>query len=284
MATYAIGDVQGCLSALERLLVSVRFDPSYDHLWFVGDLVNRGPDSLGVLRLVRALGDRAITVLGNHDLHLLAIAAGGTRQKPRDTLQPILTAPDRDELLDWLCQRPILHLDRQRKMAMVHAGLLPEWDLDEALMLAQEVEERLRGPEGHLLLQHMYGNDPNRWSSDLRGYERLRVVLNGFTRLRYCHRDGRLDLHQKGSPGTQGPDLLPWYAVPGRRSGDTTVIFGHWSTLGTGRFDNVLALDGGCVWGGTLTAVRLEDQAFFRVACPECVEPSIRSPQHRMRF
>lgn len=273
MAVYAIGDLQGCLGPLERLLETIRFEPATDRLWFVGDLVNRGPDSLAVLRFVRALGERAVCVLGNHDLHLLAVAAGSTRLKPRDTLQPILSAPDRDELLAWLRHVPLLHHDASTNTVLVHAGLLPAWDVTLACQLASEVESRLRGEEGPALLRHMYGNEPNRWDPALRGWERLRLILNGMTRTRFCDASGQLDLHHKGAPGTQPAHLLPWYAVPGRRSSGSRVVFGHWSTLGAGRFQGVLALDSGCIWGGALTAVRLEDEAFFRTPCPEYAHP-----------
>ena len=257
MAVYAIGDVQGCLAPLRQLLERVDFDSARDTLWFTGDLVNRGPDSLGVLRLVRDLGERAVTVLGNHDLHLLALAAGIDKKKQRDTLDDVLAAPDRDELLDWLRGRPLLHHDTTLGYTLVHAGLLPPWGLTEAQQLAREVEAALHmEPKG--FFRHMYGNQPDRWDNGLRGPERLRVVVNAFTRLRYCTPEGCMDLEQKGAPGSQPPGLLPWFEAPHRRSRDLRVVFGHWSTLGRYQGNGVMSLDSGCVWGRALTAVRLD--------------------------
>jgi bis(5'-nucleosyl)-tetraphosphatase (symmetrical) len=268
MTVYAIGDVQGCFEPLQRLLERIRFDPGPDRLWFTGDLVNRGPNSAQVLRFVKSLGASAITVLGNHDLHLLAIAAGINKRKSQDTLDDILTATDRDELLDWLRDRPLLHHDANRGYALVHAGLLPSWDLTLALNLAREVETVLTTDDRDFF-QHMYGNEPNRWSEDLRGVERRRVIVNAFTRLRYCDVDGRMDLQQKGPLGTQPPELFPWFQIPGRRSYGQRIIFGHWSALGVYRGDNVFSLDSGCVWGRSLTALRLgtESSELIDVPC-----------------
>jgi bis(5'-nucleosyl)-tetraphosphatase (symmetrical) len=269
VAVYAIGDVQGCFTALSALLDKLRFDPARDRLWFVGDLVNRGPDSLTTLRFVRDLGERAVTVLGNHDLHLLAVAAGKAKPKRRDTLAEILAAPDRDALLDWLRQRPLLHHDAALGYTLVHAGLLPQWDLALAERCAREVEAVLRGPRCTNFFEHMYGNLPDHWNESLHGDDRLRVIVNGLTRLRYCDLEGAMDLHQKGPPGTHPPDLLPWFRIPQRRSAALRVVFGHWSTLGSYRGDNVLALDSGCVWGEHLTAVRLDSATpeFTSIAC-----------------
>lgn len=269
MAVYAIGDVQGCYDALRALLDELRFDPGTDHLWFTGDLVNRGPQSVEVLRFVVGLGDRAIAVLGNHDLHLLAAAAGVERQHSRDALRDVLDAPDRDMLLDWLVRRPLLHHDDVLGYTLVHAGLVPQWDLLQARRLAAEVEAVLCGPERAQLYVHMYGDMPDRWDDSLDGYLRLRFIVNVCTRLRYCDAAGRIDLRYKGSPGTQPAQLMPWFQVPGRMSCGSRIIFGHWSALGLWNNDNVIGLDTGCVWGRRLTAARLDGPtaAFISVPC-----------------
>lgn len=265
MATYAIGDIQGCHAALLRLLDDIAYDPDRDRLWFVGDLVNRGPDSLATLRFVRGLGDRAVTVLGNHDLHLLTVAAGFVRAHRGDTLDEILAAPDRDELLSWLRHRPLVHVEDG--YLMVHAGLLPEWTPDEAIALAGEVERTLRS-DGYLeFLARMYGNRPGRWDPTLRGYDRLRVIVNAMTRMRVLKPDGDMDFAFKSALDRMPPGLVPWYAVPGRASRDVPVIFGHWSALGLKVEGNLLALDTGCLWGGCLSAVRLPDRKLFQVSC-----------------
>lgn len=275
MTVYAIGDVQGCLAPLRALLDKVAFDPARDRLWFAGDLVNRGPESLGVLRFVRQLGAAAITVLGNHDLHLLAVAAGASGPKRRDTLGDILNAPDRDDLLEWLRRQPLLHHDARLGYTLVHAGLLPQWDLTLALSLAAEVEAVLCGPDHAAFFAQMYGDEPNHWEPGLCGIDRLRVVLNACTRLRYCDADGRMDLRPKGAPGTQPPHLLPWFAVPGRRNADLRILFGHWSTLGAWQGAGVTGLDSGCVWGQTLTAARLDPAgpALIHVPCVQQARP-----------
>lgn len=260
MALYAIGDVQGCFDALRALLDKLRFDPTCDTLWFTGDLVNRGPQSLDVLRFVAGLGTQAVTVLGNHDLHLLAVATGCAKPKTRDTLDSVLTAPDREALLDWLRRRPLLHVDVTRNLALVHAGLVPQWSIDQARALAFEVETALCGPNATDFYRHMYGDGPERWHTGLRGFERLRFIVNVFTRLRYCDADGRVDLTQKGAPGSQPSPWVPWYSIDARRSRDTRIVFGHWSTLGLHRANGVFGLDTGCVWGGKLTALRLDDE------------------------
>lgn len=259
MAVYAIGDIQGCHDELLALLASIDFDSQRDHLWLVGDLVNRGPKSLEVLRFVRSLGERAVCVLGNHDLHLLAIAAGNHRKRKNlDTLAAIFDAPDREELLDWLRHRPLLHHDPELGFAMLHAGLPPQWDIHQAITLAAEVEAVLRSDAHTGFFHEMYGNKPQAWSDQLRGMDRLRFITNCFTRLRYCDTDGNLSLSDKGPPGSQQAGSLPWFDVPGRRSQDTRILFGHWSTLGYVARNNVWALDTGCLWGGMLTAVRLD--------------------------
>jgi bis(5'-nucleosyl)-tetraphosphatase (symmetrical) len=267
MAIYAVGDVQGCFGELLRLCEVLRFDPAVDRLWFTGDLVNRGPRSLETLRFVRSLSDSAVVVLGNHDLHLLAVAHGISKTKHRDTFGDVLGAPDRDELLDWLRRRPVLH--SEAGFYLIHAGLPPQWTLDEARARAEEVETVLRGANFTELFAHMYGDGPDSWNGALRGWDRLRFILNCLTRLRYCRLDGRIDLKEKGRPGSQSPNLVPWFAHPRRRSvGGGTVVFGHWSTLGFHDGDGVRALDTGCLWGGELTALRLgEAEARFSVSC-----------------
>jgi bis(5'-nucleosyl)-tetraphosphatase (symmetrical) len=265
VATYAIGDVQGCFEALQRLLDQVRFDVDEDRLWLVGDLVNRGPDSLATLRYVQSLGEAAVVVLGNHDLHLLAVAEGFAKLRRDDTLDDVLHASDRDELLDWLRQRPLMHYDAG--CAMVHAGLLPAWSVSRALELAAEVETALRAATYRSFLAAMYGNQPDRWDERLAGYDRLRVVVNAMTRMRVCTADGVMEFEHKGKPAGMPKDYLPWYAVPGRRSRDTTVIFGHWSALGLVREPNLYGLDTGCLWGRKLSALRLDDRRVFQSSC-----------------
>jgi bis(5'-nucleosyl)-tetraphosphatase (symmetrical) len=262
MATYAIGDIQGCGAELDRLLERIHFDPAADRIWFVGDLVNRGPESLAVLRTVRRLGDAAVTVLGNHDLHLLAVALVGQSTKRRDTLDEILRAPDRDELLAWLRTRPMLHHDATLGWTMVHAGFAPEWDLALAQACARELETALRDDQRYRkLFEHMYGDRPAQWSADLKGWERLRFITNCFTRLRLCNADGALDLAFKGELDDAPKGLMPWFRVPGRRSRGLKIVCGHWSALGFHDGDGVLAIDTGCVWGGKLCAVRLDERA-----------------------
>lgn len=268
MATYAIGDIQGCFSSLMALLERIAFDPSRDRLWLVGDLVNRGPESLQTLRFVRDLGPAAITVLGNHDLYLLMVAYGTVRSRGKDdTIQPILDAPDREALLGWLRTRPLMHLENGH--AMVHAGLLPGWTAPQARALAREVEGALAGPYHADLLHNMWGSEPAAWRDDLRDYERMRVIVNAMTRMRFCTPDGVMDFKVKGEVSKAPKGYLPWFEAPGRRSADTTIVFGHWSALGLKVEPRLLALDSGCLWGRELTAVRLEDRTIFQVACQE---------------
>jgi bis(5'-nucleosyl)-tetraphosphatase (symmetrical) len=267
MARYAIGDIQGCHAELRALLRRFSFKPDRDRLWFVGDLVNRGPESLEVLRFVRSLGDNAVTVLGNHDLHLLALAFGEPRApKPGDTLLPVLEAPDRAQLLDWLLQRPLAWREPDAPELLIHAGLAPQWTATRALELAREVEVALRRDPARAFAK-MYGNRPERWDDDLRGSDRLRYVINALTRMRFCASDGTMNLKLKGAPDSVPAPWMPWYDVPGRQSRGTRVVFGHWSTLGLLERADVLALDTGCVWGGGLTACRLDDGAIFEVPC-----------------
>lgn len=266
MRRIAIGDVQGCLRELHQLLKTLGYSADRDQLWFVGDLVNRGPDSLGTLRFVRSLGEGARVVLGNHDLHLLAVALGGSRKlRPDDTLDDILAARDRDTLLEWLLQRPLAVRDGND--LMVHAGVVPQWTAELVMTLAAEVEHALQR-EPAALFQAMYGNRPDCWSESLRGTERLRFIINALTRLRYCREDGRIDLKMKDRPGTQAEGWMPWFEVPGRRCASSRIITGHWSTLGFVDRAELLALDTGCVWGGALTAASLEDDARWTLPCP----------------
>lgn len=260
MAVYAIGDVQGCFDELIRLLEAVRFDARQDQLWFAGDIVNRGPKSLATLRFIRELGeDTAKVVLGNHDLHMLAQAAGISEYRHQlDTIESVLTAPDRDELVDWLRHRPLFYHDSTLHFSMVHAGLPPEWSIGEALTLASEVEAVLQSDNWREFFPHMYGNKPKRWSAELTGWDRLRFITNCFTRLRYCHEDGSLALKFKGAPKDKPDGQEPWFLMPNRASAHDKIVFGHWSQLGTGQYDNVFSLDSGAVWGDQLTAVRID--------------------------
>lgn len=263
MAIYAIGDVQGCYTELVHLLDKISFDPARDELWLVGDLVNRGAESLAVLRLVKSLGDRAITVLGNHDLHLLAVAEGAAELHHSDTLDEILNAPDCAELLTWLRNQRMLHVAGD--FVLVHAGLLPGWTIAQAMQLAGEVEMVLRGDDHAKFLAHMYGNQPNAWDDDLTGYKRLRVITNALTRMRICTNSGEMEFRFKAEQHKIPAGYVPWFDVPQRASSQSTVIFGHWSALGLIVKDNLIALDTGCLWGGPLTAIRLEDRQVFQV-------------------
>jgi bis(5'-nucleosyl)-tetraphosphatase (symmetrical) len=275
MSTYAVGDVQGCYDQLRRLLDEMRFDPSGDTLWFVGDLVNRGPQSLATLRFVRDLGERAVTVLGNHDLHLLVVAAGVRKPHRGDTLDEVLSAPDRDELLDWLRHRKMMHVGAGH--AMVHAGLLPQWTIDHAASLAREAENALQGTDYAPLLQVMYGNEPSAWNDALTGHDRLRVIINAMTRLRLCEADGRMEFSHKHGLTDVPVGYMPWFDVPGRKTRKATVAFGHWSTLGWLSRPDLLSTDTGCVWGGCLSAVRigatLDQRELIQVKCEQAQKP-----------
>lgn len=272
MATYAIGDIQGCFDSLQRLLTECRFDPSADCLWLVGDLVNRGPRSLDTLRFVRHLGDAAIAVLGNHDLYLLMAAEGFGRRNKGDTLEEILNAPDRDELLHWLRHRPLCHHDG--RFCMVHAGLLPQWTVTRARALAAEVEATLAGPAYRDFMANMWGSEPASWSDELEGWPRLRVIVNAMTRMRFCSLDGVMEFKTKGDASAAPADHVPWFDVPGRRSANDVLVTGHWSALGLKIESNLLALDSGCLWGRHLTAVRLDDRAIFQVDCSPAEAPA----------
>ena len=265
MAIYAVGDIQGCYAELQQLLEQVRFDPAQDKLWLVGDLVNRGPDSPAVLRLVKSLGDSAVTVLGNHDLHLLAVAEGVAELHRSDTLDELLNAPDRDELLHWLRNQRLLHA--QDGYVLVHAGLLPQWSVAQAESLAREVETALRGDDYATFLERMYGNSPHGWDDNLTGYKRLRVIVNAFTRMRICTKEGEMEFKFKSEVKNIPAGYLPWFDVPGRASADATVLFGHWSALGLLLREDAIALDTGCLWGGPMSAIRLDDRKLFQAAC-----------------
>lgn len=265
MATFAIGDLQGCYREFRELLDLIHFDSAKDKLWLVGDIVNRGPDSLSVLRFVKALKESLIMVLGNHDLHLLMVAAGCAKLHRNDTLQDILDAPDKDELLHWLRQQKLLHVDGN--YVMVHAGLLPSWTVAQASVLANLVETTLRGGNFNELCAYMYGNQPDHWEDSLQGYERLRVVINAMTRMRVCTPEGKMDFSHKGLVQDTPAGYLPWFDTPNRASREATIICGHWSALGLQIRNNLIALDTGCLWGGSLTAIRLEDRQVFQVTC-----------------
>ncbi|MBH3428560.1 symmetrical bis(5'-nucleosyl)-tetraphosphatase [Pseudomonas alkylphenolica] len=271
MAVYAVGDLQGCLQPLKCLLERVNFNPAVDRLWLVGDLVNRGPESLKTLRYLYAIRDSLVCVLGNHDLHLLAAWNNIERLKKSDTLREIIDAPDASDLLDWLRRQKLLHYDEQRGVVLVHAGIPPQWTLGKALALAAEVEEALRD-DSRLkpYLDGMYGNEPNKWNKDLRGAARLRVITNYFTRMRFCTSEGKLDLKGKEGVDTAPPGYKPWFAHKDRRSRHVKIIFGHWAALeGRCSEPNVVALDTGCVWGGAMTLYNVDSGEFHRCDCTE---------------
>ena len=272
MATYAIGDIQGCYQALMQLLERVQFNKAHDRLWLVGDLVNRGPQSLEVLRFVRDLGDRAVTVLGNHDLHLVMQSEGYGRANGEDTLAQVLAAPDRDELIAWLRSCPLVH--REGSHLMVHAGLLPQWSAAQALALSEEVRTALQREDYRDFLANMWGSLPTTWQDDLQGWDRLRVIVNATTRMRFCTSAGAMDFRSKGPPEQAAEGSLPWFQLAHRVSADHTVVCGHWSALGLRVEHNLMALDSGCLWGGALTAVRLEDREVFQLPCERQVEPT----------
>ena len=269
MAVWAIGDLQGCYGPTQRLLEKIRFDPAQDRLWFCGDLVNRGGESLETLRLVHSLRDHCDVVLGNHDLSLLAISerSPDDQRKVNPDLQRVLFAEDRDALIDWLRHRPLAHSDRELGWMMIHAGLAPKWTTAHAEKYAREVERRLQGDGRRKLLRNMYGDYPP-WSPALRGVERERAIINIFTRLRYCSPRGRIAFDEKGAPGTQAPGLYPWYEVPGKVERDLKIVCGHWSTLGLFIGHGVHAIDTGAVWGGRLTALQLDAEDLRLVQVP----------------
>ncbi|RQT76724.1 symmetrical bis(5'-nucleosyl)-tetraphosphatase [Burkholderia cepacia] len=270
----AIGDIQGCHSALQSLLDKLS-PPADTPLWIAGDVVNRGPGSLAALRAVADLGPRATVVLGNHDLHLLAVSAGLRTERPGDTIGEILDAPDADALLDWVRHRPFVHAENG--MLLVHAGVLPQWDITLVLELADELQRALRAPDWRDTLQQLYGNEPNQWSPNLKKRDRMRVAFNAFTRVRFCTPDGAMEFKANGGLDSAPPGYLPWFDVPGRRTEDVTVVFGHWAALGLMLRENVVALDSGCVWGNQLSAVRLTadpaQRTVTQVQCEACRSP-----------
>lgn len=269
MAIYAIGDVQGCYSSLRGLLNKIKFKVDRDTLWFVGDIVNRGSESLAVLRFVRDLDDNAITVLGNHDLNLLAVASGARKQRPSDTIQEILDAQDCDALLNWLKHKPLMHYDAKLDCAMVHASIHPDWTIDKAMQLSAEVESEVCTDAHAEFYQNIYGSKPNYWSDELTGYERLRSITNIFTRARYITCDGLMDYSTTDPPEKVASDLTPWYLCELKSPRATQVVFGHWSSLGSRQVNQFIATDSGCVWGGALSAVKLDQDRveFFHVPC-----------------
>ncbi|MCD6389941.1 MAG: symmetrical bis(5'-nucleosyl)-tetraphosphatase [Desulfobulbaceae bacterium] len=258
MAIYAIGDVHGHLAPLRHLLDIIKFNPASDQVWLAGDIVNRGPDSLEILRFIRDLGDAAKTVLGNHDLHLLAMAHGSRTVKKWDTFDSILTAPDREELLFWLRHLPIVHKDKSIQTLMVHAGVYGKWSKKELVMYGRELEKILQGDQYASFLENMYGNKPKQWKKTLMGWKRYRFIVNVCTRMRFCTDKGKPDFKHKGPPGSQPDTLIPWFRYPKRRCTKWRIVFGHWSTLGYLRESNIISLDSGCLWGHQLTAVQLD--------------------------
>jgi bis(5'-nucleosyl)-tetraphosphatase (symmetrical) len=267
MSTYAIGDVQGCMKQLGKLLEAIHFNTKKDTLWFCGDLVNRGPNSLETLRFIKQLGDKAVMVLGNHDLHLLAIAHGTTTCRRKDTLRPLLDAPDSEELLNWLIQQPLVHTDERLGYMMVHAGVPPQWTLKECALYANEVHLALQGQSATHFFKHMYGNEPSCWEDSLKGQERLRIITNYLTRLRICDPRGCLELDYKGAPSSAPIGYQPWYAYREATHDKLSIVFGHWASLeGSCPVDHIHALDTGCVWGGLLTAMNLETKQRYSVS------------------
>ena len=270
---YLVGDLQGCCNPFERLLQTIDFSPSRDHVYVLGDLVNRGPDSLGVLRRLRELDNAATCLLGNHDLHLLAVAHGVRKPHRSDTLDEILNAPDRDDWLNWIRQRRLAVYEHG--WLMVHAGVVPQWDAAQTVALAGEVEAMLAGPDVGEFLTRMYGNEPERWDDNLQGVPRWRCVVNSLTRLRFCSADGMMEFATKDGSDGAPEGFMPWFEVPGRRTEGTPMAFGHWSTLGLINRDDLLAMDTGCVWGGQLSAVRVDGttRELIQIDCPQAQKP-----------
>lgn len=281
MAVWAIGDVQGCYGALNALLQEIGFNASRDRLWFVGDLVNRGPQSLEVLRLVRGLGEAATVVLGNHDLHLAMLAEGHGVLHGEDTLDQVLAAPDRDDLLAWLRRQRLLHVEGE--YVLVHAGLLPTWTVTQARELAEEVETALQADDYRMFLANMWGSEPRAWDPSLAGWPRLRLIVNALTRLRFCTPAGLMEFRTKGAPQHPPEGFLPWFRVPQRCSADHTIVFGHWSALGLLCETKLVALDSGCLWGGALSALRLEDRRIVQVRCDVTAPASARHGGRKSR-
>lgn len=279
MSTYLIGDIHGCYDELKIILAQVQFNPVVDTLWLTGDLVARGPGSLEVLRLVRSLGDSVRMVLGNHDLHLLAVYAGISRNKPKDRITPLLEAPDADELINWLRRQPVLQVDEEKKLVMAHAGITPQWDLATARQCAREVEAVLKSDSYPLFLDAMYGDMPNNWSPELSGLTRLRFSTNVFTRMRYCFPNGQLEMNCKDTPEKAPAPRRPWFALPRPVPERYSIVFGHWASLmGQGTPAHIYGLDTGCCWGGALTLMCWEDKAFTRVLSNRQNETGVENP------
>ncbi|MDH5393143.1 MAG: symmetrical bis(5'-nucleosyl)-tetraphosphatase [Gammaproteobacteria bacterium] len=275
MATYAIGDVQGCYDDLMRLLDKIRFNPDSDTLWFCGDIINRGPKSLQTLRFIKQLGARAITVLGNHDLHFLAVAYLSNKPARYDTLDDILKADDRPELIDWLRQQKLFHHDPSLNISMVHAGIPPQWTIAQAQQYAEEVERLLQTQDPLPFFKHMYGNYPPQWRDSLKGWDRYRFITNALTRMRFCDISGRPDFKFKGDLGSQPVHLTPWFMHEKRRTKDDEIIFGHWSTLSAESHHRVYPIDTGCLWSGSLSALRIDtkERELIQVDCPNGIKP-----------
>jgi len=273
MSIYAIGDIQGCFDDLLRLLDNIKFDTKSDQLWFAGDLVNRGPKSLETLRFVKSLGPSAITVLGNHDLHLLATAFKQRKLRKKDSLSDILHASDCDELLNWLRHQPLFHYNDD--FCLLHAGLPPQWDFAKTKAMASKAEKVLQGSDHIAFFKAMYGDKPDKWSNDLKGMEKIRFIVNCFTRMRYCDETGQLDFKHSGPIGSQAEQLIPWFKAPKRQSKDMHIIFGHWSTLGYYQDDNCYGIDTGCLWGGQLTAIKLGKKVKrISIDCKQSLKPA----------
>jgi len=273
MAIYAIGDIQGCYTELQHILQKIHFSSENDTLWFAGDLINRGPDSLETLRFIKSLGNSAICVLGNHDLHALAVRAGIKKDK-QNSLSVLLNAPDADELFNWLRQQVLIHHDPETKFTLVHAGIAPQWDLNTAVKHGAELHAILSGDNYLEFLEHMYGNLPDIWHEDLCSWDRLRYICNSFTRMRYCHTDGRLNLTEKDSPSivakNNNENLKPWFEIESRKTKSDNIIFGHWSTLGLLIEDGIYSIDTGCLWGKQLTALKIDnDLNYIQIDCPK---------------
>lgn len=262
MAIFAIGDIQGCVMPLEQLLGRIGFEPTTDQLWLTGDLINRGPNSLATLQLLRSFGNSVITVLGNHDLHFLAVASGVQKPRRGDTLATLLKSPDLGDIVDWLRARPLMHCDKSIKTILVHAGIYPGWSRKQAAALACEVESALQGENHVEFIRAMYGNRPSKWGSDLAPEDRFRFIVNTFTRMRYCDRKGNLNLAQKGPPGSQPNRYRPWYEHENMKCHSWRIVFGHWASLGCRQIGRFISLDSGCVWGGKMTAAQLDSQFY----------------------
>lgn len=269
MTTYAIGDIQGCFNQLQELLLKIKFNADKDKLWFAGDIVNRGPDSLKTIRFIKSLEENAITVLGNHDLNLLAVAHGCAKPSKKDTIQAILDASDSDKILNWLQHRPFAHYQKKHHICMIHAAIHPAWSLSQTLTYAAEMETILQGPNAQCFFQNMYGDTPNKWNTELAGWDRLRFITNCFTRLRYMNKNLEFCLNEKDAPGSQAENIHPWYEFD-KQDEKLNIIFGHWSTLKNPELKHLHPLDTGCLWGGKLTALKIDRQLNTRIAV-DCV-------------